>query len=50
MKGEMMFDAKKVKNDIVKWIEDWFENNEGMQGRYRNLRRQRQQCGGGTLC
>ncbi|MDD4200281.1 MAG: NAD(+) synthase [Eubacteriales bacterium] len=27
MKGEMMFDAKKVKNDIVKWIEDWFENN-----------------------
>jgi len=22
-----MFDAEKVKNDIVKWIREWFENN-----------------------
>lgn len=22
-----MFDAKKVKNDLVRWIRDWFENN-----------------------
>ncbi len=22
-----MFDAKKVKNDLVKWIQDWFEKN-----------------------
>ena len=22
-----MFDAKKVKNEIVEWIRDWFEQN-----------------------
>ena len=23
----MSFNAEKVKNDIVKWIQDWFEEN-----------------------
>ena len=29
----MSFDALKVKNDIVKWIQDWFEiNGKGCKG------------------
>ena len=25
--GNMMFDVKKVTEDIIKWIRDWFEVN-----------------------